>query len=66
MVGGPTNSLPRKSKPKFDIPLPQSIIDAFARHLVSEMRKYYAEEDCEACVKGMPGKGDEKDDSIYQ
>lgn len=26
---------------KFDIELPQSIIDSFARHLVSEIRKYY-------------------------
>lgn len=27
---------------KFDIELPQSIIDSFARYLVSEMRRYYA------------------------
>lgn len=30
---------------KFDIELPQSIIDSFARHLVSEIRKYYDSEE---------------------
>ena len=29
---------------KFDIELPQSIIDSFARHLVSEIRAYYDSE----------------------
>ena len=29
---------------KFDIELPQSIIDYFARHLVLEIRAYYSEE----------------------
>jgi len=29
------------SDDKFNIELPQSIIDSFARHLVSEIRKYY-------------------------
>ncbi len=30
---------------KFDIELPQSIIDSFARHLVSEIRAYYDSEE---------------------
>ena len=30
---------------KFDIELPQSIIDSCARHLVSEIRKYYDSEE---------------------
>ncbi len=33
---------------KFDIELPQSIIDSFARHLVSEIRKYYDSEESQA------------------
>lgn len=33
---------------KFDIKLPQSIIDSFARHLVSEIRKYYDSEEGQA------------------
>ena len=28
---------------KYDIELPQSIIESFARFIVSEMKKYYAE-----------------------
>ena len=28
---------------KYDIELPQSIIESFARFLVTEMKKYYAE-----------------------
>lgn len=33
---------------KFDIELPQSIIDSFARHLVSEIRKYYDSDESQA------------------
>lgn len=33
---------------KFDIELPQSIIDSLARHLVSEIRKYYDSEEGQA------------------
>ena len=33
---------------KFDIELPQSIIDSFARHLVSEIRAYYDSEEGQA------------------
>ena len=36
---------------KFDIELPQSIIDSFARHLVSEIRKYYASEEGQAAFE---------------
>ena len=36
---------------KFDIELPQSIIDSFARHLVSEIRKYYDSEEGQAFYK---------------
>ena len=30
---------------KFDIALPQSIIDSFARHLAAEIRKYYGSDE---------------------
>ena len=36
---------------KFDIKLPQSIIDSFARHLVSEIRKYYDSEEGQAAFE---------------
>ena len=36
---------------KFDIELPQSIIDSFARHLVSEIRKYYDSEEGQAAFE---------------
>lgn len=36
---------------KFNIELPQSIIDSFARHLVSEIRKYYDSEKGQAAFK---------------
>ncbi len=32
-------------KDKYDIDLPQSIIDSFARFLVPELRKYYESEE---------------------
>lgn len=32
------------AKCKFDIELPQCIVDSYARHLVSEIRKFYAAE----------------------
>ena len=32
-------------KSKYDIELPQSIIDSLARHLVPEIRKYYDSEE---------------------
>lgn len=35
---------PMSDRSKFDIELPQSIIDSFARHLVSEIRTYYDSE----------------------
>lgn len=36
---------------KFDIELPQSIIDSFARHLVSEIRTYYDSEEGQAAFE---------------
>ena len=36
---------------KFDIELPQSIIDSLARHLVSEIRAYYDSEEGQAAFK---------------
>ena len=36
---------------KFDIELPQSIIDSFARHLVSEIRAYYDSEEGQAAFE---------------
>ena len=36
---------------KFDIELPQSIIDSFARHLVSAIRKYYDSEEGQAAFE---------------
>ena len=36
---------------KFDIELPQSIIDSFARHLVSELRAYYDSEEGQAAFE---------------
>ena len=36
---------------KFDIELPQSIIDSFARHLVSEIRAYYDIEEGQAAFE---------------
>ena len=36
---------------KFDIKLPQSIIDSCARHLVSEIRKYYDSEEGQAAFE---------------
>ena len=36
---------------KFDIELPQSIIDPFARHLVSEIRAYYDSEEGQAAFE---------------
>ena len=38
-------------KSKFDIALPQSIIDSFARHLVSEIRAYYESEEGKAAFE---------------
>lgn len=35
----------RNATDKFDINLPPSIIDSFARHLVAEIRKYYDSEE---------------------
>lgn len=32
-----------EKRDKYDIELPQSIVESFARFLVSEMKKYYAE-----------------------
>ena len=37
-----------ESNDRFDIELPQSIIDSFARHLVVEIRKYYTSEEGQA------------------
>ena len=37
-----------KGADKFNIDLPQSVIDSFARHLVSEIRKYYDSEEGKA------------------
>lgn len=36
---------------KFDIELPQSIIDSFARHLVSEIQAYYDSEEGQAAFE---------------
>ena len=36
---------------KFDIELPQSIIDSFARHLVSELQAYYDSEEGQAAFE---------------
>ena len=36
---------------KFDIELPQSIIDSFARHLVAELRAYYDTKEGQAAFK---------------
>ena len=36
---------------KFDFELPQSIIDFFARHLVSEIRAYYDSEEGQAAFE---------------
>ena len=36
---------------KFDIELPQSIIDSFARHLVPEIRAYYDSEEGQAAFE---------------
>ena len=33
-----------EKRDKYDIELPQSIIESFARFLVPEMKKYYAEQ----------------------
>ena len=42
---------PMTDRSKFDIELPQSIIDSFARHLVSEIRKYYDSEEGQAAFE---------------
>ena len=42
---------PMSDRSKFDIELPQSIIDSFARHLVSEIRKYYDSEEGQAAFE---------------
>lgn len=39
------------SNAKFDIELPQSIIDSFARHLAMEIRKYYDSEEGQAAYQ---------------
>ena len=39
------------NRSKFDIELPQSIIDSFARHLISEIRKYYDREEGQAAFE---------------
>ena len=39
------------ARSKFDIELPQSIIDSFARHLVSEIRAYYDSEEGQAAFE---------------
>ena len=36
--------MPDDKRDKYDIELPQSIIESFARFLVPEMKKYYAEQ----------------------
>ena len=36
---------------KFDIEMPQSIIDSFARHLASEIRAYYDSEESQAAFE---------------
>ena len=47
---------------KLDIELPQSIIDSFARHLVSEIRKYYdSEEGQEAFEEWLKQQKDSQD-----
>lgn len=38
-------------KSKYDIELPQSIIDSFARHLVREIRAYYDSEEGQAAFE---------------
>ena len=38
----------RDSTDKFDVELPPAIIDSLARHLVSEIRKYYDSEEGQA------------------
>ena len=38
-------------KSKYDIELPQSIIDSLARHLVPEIRKYYDSEEGQAAFE---------------
>jgi hypothetical protein len=49
--GGRAMSAPNSEKSKFDIELPQSIIDSFARHLVSEIRAYYDSEEGQAAFE---------------
>ena len=39
------------NRSKFDIELPQSIIDSFARYLISEIRKYYDSEEGQAAFE---------------
>ena len=39
------------ARSKFDIELPQSIIDSLARHLVSEIRAYYDSEEGQAAFE---------------
>ena len=52
-------------KCKFDIELPQAIVDSYARHLVSEIRSYYVKENQQESDKRLE-KGEKIDDSIYQ
>jgi hypothetical protein len=49
--GGRAMSAQNSEKSKFDIELPQSIIDSFARHLVSEIRAYYDSEEGQAAFE---------------
>lgn len=48
-------------KSKFDIALPQCIIDSYARHLVSEIRKYYGTEDTQLAQNKQPKGNDSID-----
>ena len=53
-------------KSKFDIELPQSVVDSYARHLVSEIRRYYAKEENQQELEEHLEKEEKIDDSIYQ
>ena len=44
-------SVADSEKSKYDIELPQSIIESLARHLVPEIRKYYDSEEGQAAFE---------------
>jgi len=54
---------PKSLKDKFDIVLPQSIIDSFARHLVTEIRAYYDSEEGQAAFEEWLRQQEDTEDS---